>query len=280
MKSNYKVGRVLSIVGLLLIALVLSACSMGGGTEATVDDTGSDIPVITVTLGDDGLSVPAETPSGVVAIDQSAAPDAFIARLNDGVTTEQLTEALASAQEDPTAALALLTLIGGASNTTDGHLIVDLKPGTHAVVNFGETGPQMATFTAGEPSGATAPAPDVTVDLVDFNFAIPAEISAGPKVWQINNKGEQWHEMAIVKLSEGATVDDVLAMIQSGEEPAGPPPFEDVAFWSPNSPGETGYVTWDLPAGEYTVLCFLPDLAGDFSPHAAHGMVAQLKVTE
>ncbi len=279
MKSNDKVWRVLSAVALLLVALALSACSMGG-TEATVDDAGGDIPVITVTLGDDGLGVPADTPSGVVAIDQSAAPDAFIARLNDGVTTEQLTEALASAQEDPTAALALLSLLGGASNTTDGHLIVDLKPGPYAVVNFGETGPQIATFTAGEPSGATAPTPDVTVDLVDFNFAIPAEISAGPKVWQINNKGQQWHEMAIVKLSEGATVDDVLAMLASGEETDGPPPFEDVAFWLPNSPGETGYVTWDLPAGEYTVLCFLPDLTSDFSPHAAHGMVAQLTVTE
>jgi len=42
MKSNYKVGRVLSVLALLLIALVLSACSMGDGTEATVGDTGSD----------------------------------------------------------------------------------------------------------------------------------------------------------------------------------------------------------------------------------------------
>jgi len=280
MTWNRNLRRMWLVVGVLMLgALALGACTMMGG-GATVEETGGDIPEIVVGMGDAGPSVAAEVPSGVVAIDQSAAPDAFIARLNDGVTTEQLTEALASAEEDPTAALALLTLMGGASNTTDGHLIVDLKPGTHAVVNFGETGPQLATFTAGEPSGATAPAPDVTVDLVDFNFAIPAEISAGPKVWQINNKGEQWHEMAIVKLSEGTTVDDVLATIQSGEEPAGPPPFEDVAFWSPNSPGETGYVTWNLPAGEYTVLCFLPDLAGDFSPHAAHGMVAQLTVTE
>ncbi len=28
------------------------------------------------------------------------------------------------------------------------------------------------------------------------------------------------------------------------------------------------------------VLCFLPDLAGDMSPHAAHGMVANLTVTD
>ncbi len=120
----------------------------------------------------------------------------------------------------------------------------------------------------------------MTVDLVDFNFGLQPEVAAGSKVWQINNKGQQWHEMAIVKLNEGVTTDDVLAMMQSEAPPEGPPPYEEIAFWSPNSPGETGYVTWDIPAGEYTVICFLPDIAGDMTAHAAHGMVSTLTVTE
>lgn len=279
MTWNRSLRRMLTVVGVLMVALlVLGACTMGGG-EATVEETGGDIPEVVVAMGDTGPSIAAEVPSGVVAINLNAAPGALLARLNEGVTLEQLNEGLT--QPDPTAAVSLVSLLGGASNTTDGKLIVDLQAGQHVLVNFPEDGPPSAVpFTAGEASGATAPTPDVTVDLVDFNFAIPAEIEAGPKVWQISNKGQQWHEMAIVKLSDGATVDDVLAMLQSEEEPAGPPPFEDVAFWSPNSPGETGYVTWDLPAGEYTVLCFLPDLAGDMSAHAAHGMVATLIVTE
>lgn len=279
MMWNRSLRRMLTVVGVLMVALlVLGACTVGGG-EATVEETGGDIPEVVVAMGDAGPSIAAEVPSGVVAINLNAAPGALLARLNEGVTLEQLNEGLS--QPDPTAAVSLVSLLGGASNTTDGKLIVDLQAGQHVLVNFPEDGPPSAVpFTAGEASGATAPTPDVTVDLVDFNFAIPAEIEAGPKVWQISNKGQQWHEMAIVKLSDGATVDDVLAMLQSEEEPAGPPPFEDVAFWSPNSPGETGYVTWDLPAGEYTVLCFLPDLAGDMSAHAAHGMVATLIVTE
>jgi uncharacterized cupredoxin-like copper-binding protein len=271
-------GRLVMMLA-LLVTLALGACSIMGGEEAAVGDTSSAIPEIAVAMTDAGLSIAEEVPSGVVAFNLTAAPGALLARLNEGVTLEQLNEGLS--QPDPTAAVALVSLLGGASNTTDGKLIVELQAGPHVLVNFPEDGPPSAVpFTAGEPSGATAPAADVTVDLVDFNFAIPAEIEAGPQVWQISNKGEQWHEMAIVKLSEGTTIDDVLAMVQSEEEPSGPPPFEDVAFWSPNSPGETGYVTWDLPAGEYTVICFLPDLAGDFSPHAAHGMVANLTVTE
>lgn len=264
-------GVLLVVLGLITI-LALGACTVIGGEEA-----GGDIPVVVVAADESGFTIPDTVPSGVVAFDMSAAADALPARLNEGVTLDQLNEALG--QPDPFAALGLVSLLGGGSNTTDGRLIVDLQPGQHVIVGFSEGGPPMvAPFTAGDPSGATAPTADITVDLVDFNFAIPSEIESGPKVWQINNKGNQWHEMAIVKLGEGVTIDDVLAMMSSEEPPDGPPPFEDVAFWAPNSPGETGYVTWDLPPGEYTVLCFLPDIAGDMSAHAAHGMYTNLTV--
>lgn len=273
LKSSMTRGSLLMVLGLMVL-LILSACSALGGEEA-----GSDIPEVEVAAADSGLTVPENVPSGVVAFDLSAAPDALPARLNEGVTMDQLNEALA--QPDPFAALSLVSLLGGGSNTTDGKLIVDLKAGQHAIVSFPEDGPPAVyPFTAGDPSGAVAPTADITVDLVDFNFAIPSEIETGPKVWQINNKGQQWHEMGIMKLGEGVTVDDVLAMMASEEPAEGPPPFEEVVFWAPNSPGETGYVTWDLPPGEYTVLCFLPDLAGDMTPHLAHGMVAELTVTE
>lgn len=264
---------VLILLGMLAM-MVLSACSVMGGEEAAVE-----IPEVVFEATESGLSVPEEVPSGVVAIKTVGEVEGLPGRLNDGVTLEQLNEALA--QPDPFAALGLLTLLGGASNTTDDRLITDLKPGQHVFVSFGTDGPPAVhPFMAGDASGATAPVPDVTVDLVDFNFAIPNEIESGPKIWQINNKGNQWHEMGIVKLSEGVTVDDVVASLTSEEPSEGPPPFEEVAFWAPNSPGETGYVTWDLPPGEYTVICFLPDIAGDMSAHASHGMVANLTVTE
>lgn len=272
-QDSKKRVSLLLVIGLVAM-LALSACTMMGGEEA-----GADIPEIVIEATDTGLMVPEEVPSGVVAFKQVGESDGLPARLNDGVTLDQLNEALT--QPDPFAVLSLVSLLGGASNTTDDRMITELQPGQHVVISFSENGPPAVyPFTAGEASGATAPTADVTADLVDFNFAIPANIETGPKVWQIGNKGGQWHEMAIVKLNEGVTTDDILAMM-SAEEPAeGPPPYEEIAFWSPNSPGETGYVTWDLPAGEYTVICFLPDIAGDMTAHAAHGMVSNLTVTE
>jgi hypothetical protein len=256
-------------------AALLVACGslqgsglLGGQPEA---------PIITVSNGEGGITIPAEVPSGVVTFQVPAELNAMPGRLNEGVTLDQLNEALA--QPDPFAALGMLSLLGGTGTGIDNQVTFALKPGTHALIAFSEDGPPAVTpFEAGEASGAEAPPADVTAALVDFNFDLPAEIKAGPQTWEVTNQGSQWHEMGIFKLNEGTTVDDLLALLNSGEQ-SGPPPFEDVAFWGPMSPGESGWVTWDLPAGTYTLLCFLPD-AADGTPHLAKGMVREITVTE
>jgi hypothetical protein len=250
-------------------------------TPAAVEAAGAEIPVVTIRLTETGLEAPAEMPSGVVAVvieggDPENAP--MLARLNEGVTMEQLGEALV--QPDPMAALPLVSLLGGAASV-DGQVIYDLRPGDYAVVHFpGDGPPSAAPIVAGEPSGAAPPTPDIAVSLVDFSFAMPDKVATGPQIWQIENAGEQWHEMPILKLNEGVTVEELMA-VMADVGPSGPEvplPFEIVAFWSPMGAGEKAWVTWDLPPGEYTVICFLPDLAGDMSPHVAHGMIRTLVV--
>lgn len=197
------------------------------------------------------------------------------ARLNDGVTLDQF---MAAAQQDIMAAVPLVTMIGNSEQKVGDEVTYDLKPGTYVGLVFQESGPPLtASFTAGKTTDAGEPSAGVTAQLADFAFILPDEIAAGPQTWMIENTGAQWHEMGIVKLAEGTTVDDVVAMLSQPEQD-GPPPFEDVAFLSPMGAGQRAWVTWDLPAGEYTIICFLPDLAGDMSPHAAHGMVRTLVV--
>lgn len=239
-------------------------------------------PVVTLTVTDAGLEAPAEIPSGVVAVrveggDPENLPE--MARLNDGVTMAQVNDALA--QPDPIGALALVSLLGSASASLDGQIVYDLQPGNYAAVLFAPEGPpQVIPVTSGAPSGAAAPVADVNVALVDFSFVMPDTISAGPHVWQIENLGGQWHEMGIVQLNQGVTVKDVLDWVEAmgPEGPSAPPPFEEGLFWAPMGASQRAWVTWELAPGEYTVICFLPDLAGDMSPHAAHGMVRTLTV--
>ena len=73
-------------------------------------------------------------------------------------------------------------------------------------------------------------------------------------------------------------MDDVMAMIMSEEETSGPPLFEMVAMWSPMG-GDDGLGRMGFAWRSVHGIAFLPDLKGDFQPHAAHGMVANLTVT-
>ena len=243
-------------------------------TEATLD--GATVPV---NISAAGIDMPAAIPSGIVTFAYQLAEDApglpEFARLNDGVTTDQL---MAAMQEDQMAALALITQIGNSDTTVDGQVTYDLRPGEYVGLLFPEEGePLLTNFTAGERSGESEPEASVTAQLADFAFLLPDEIAAGPQTWLVENTGAQWHEMLVLKLEEGTNVDDLLAIMAS-EEQAGPPPFEWLAGMWPIGAGQRAWVTWDLPAGEYTVICFLPDMAGDMAPHAAHGMVRTLIV--
>lgn len=255
----------------------------GASVEATAM---GGIPVATFTITAESITVPDEVMSGIVAVEfaneggPEGTPD--IGRLVEGATVDQLMEALGRmATEGPGPALALVKIFGYNDVSEGGQLIYDLQPGNYVVLHLPQgAAPMIAEFTTGQASPAAAPVADVTVQLDDFAFVLPDEIAAGPQLWQIENVGEQWHEMIVTQFNEGVTVEDVIAwLMEAGPTgPQGEPPFQDVGFWSPISEGNRAWGTFDLPPGEYTVICFLPDLTGDMAPHAAHGMMRQLVV--
>ncbi len=230
-----------------------------------------------------GISAPAEMPAGLVAVTVNNSTEAptgpIFARLNEGVSQEQFMEAL-MADESGMAAISLVTLLGGAQAGAGESVrtVFDLKPGNHIALGFGEGPPQLANFTVAAGSGAApaAPAAAVNAELLDFQFALPDQIKAGVQTWQIENKGGQWHEMVVVKLNEGVTADDLMAMMMSGEEPDGPPPFEQVAFWAPGA-HERGRAGLDgrRPAGRRVHRALLPARlrldAAQIAPGARHG---------
>ena len=144
-------------------------------------------------------------------------------------------------------------------------MVCSIPPHAHICPPWSGEGapPQVATFTAAPRRGPApaAPVAAVNVDLIDFQFTLPDQIKTGAQTWKIENKGSQWHEMMIVKLNEGVTVADLIAMMGQEGPPQGPPPYEQVAFWAPMGAGEKAWTTLDLPVGTYTVLCALPDFA-------------------
>ncbi|CAN5562151.1 hypothetical protein BH24DEI1_BH24DEI1_17900 [soil metagenome] len=133
------------------------------------------------------------------------------------------------------------------------------------------------TFTVTGEAQAEAPEADVTVQMVDFAFAFPPNLTAGEQLWHVVNSGQQLHHIVLFKLGEGMTVDDLMAWMETEE---GEPPGEPAGYVGIMSAGESNYHTLELSAGEYVAICFMPDHLGEATgmPHFMLGMMQSFTV--
>jgi hypothetical protein len=270
----------------LLMAVVLAAC---GPAAASTIAPAVNIPQITIKATDYAFEAPAKIKAGLVSItlvnDGKEPHHAQLARLNDNVTLEQFQAAL---QQSPEAALPLVSLTGGPSVIDPGQnqeVTVELTPGQYVLLCFVSghdniphlAKGMMATMevVAGDEQANTPEIKaDATIKLVDFSFALPAEIKAGRQVWKVVNEGKQAHEITIIKLAEGKTMEDVANFMQSM---AGAPPFADAGGFQAIDPGKAGWMTLDLQPGNYVAMCHVPDPATGHA-HMEMGMVMPFTV--
>jgi uncharacterized cupredoxin-like copper-binding protein len=135
-----------------------------------------------------------------------------------------------------------------------------------------EQAPQQARTQAAEQA---APPQVVTVVARDYSFEAPAEVQAGLVTFQLQNRGQQLHHMAVLRLDQGKTMQDLFAAMQSG---GGKLPEWAHEVGGPNAPdpGGDANATMLLQPGNYALLCFvdIPDRV----PHVMKGMVKPLRV--
>lgn len=85
------------------------------------------------------------------------------------------------------------------------------------------------------------------------------------------------HFVILQQVAEGTTTDEVLEFLQSGEQ--GPPPSWALPASLETgslSPGRSMTVNYDLPPGQYVVMCFFPDPKMGGMPHALMGMLKMI----
>lgn len=180
-----------------------------------------------------------------------------------------------------------LVVIGGPNAAPPGgtaEATVDLAPGLYTMVCFvpaADGKPHVTkgmarelTVTQGT-STAAMPVADITVKLSDYAFDITGPLTAGHHVIRVEDAGPQMHELVFVKLEPGKTVQQMAAWL---EKRAGPPPGALINGASPMTAGVANTTTVDLTAGDYGLICFVPD-SKDGKPHIAHGMVKQITVS-
>jgi hypothetical protein len=285
-------------VGLSVAAmLAVSGCQEKQQAVSGADATAVGAPaatgapagpaVVTVHARDFSYDAPDQIPAGMTTFhlvnDGPGLHHLVVVRLDSGKAMSDLQTALKNPGPFPRWA----TLIGG-PNAADPHAesvgTLDIAPGNYVLICFVETsgGPHFAkgmlrplTVTAARGPTGPAPTADVTLTLSNYKFDLSQPLTAGPHTIKVEAAAGQPHEVVIVRLDPGKTLDDLMKWVPTM---VGAPPGHAVGGASPAAAGYPTYITLTLVPATYVFICFLPD-AADGKPHAMHGMVQTIDVT-
>ena len=119
--------------------------------------------------------------------------------------------------------------------------------------------------------------PDLMITAVEYKFDMPATAEAGWTHVYLDNQGMMDHHAMFLRPHDGMTIEDVQAALETGD--FGELLATAMSAGGPNvGPMHKASVAMNLEAGQYLVICAVPDEEG--IPHFAHGMQAVLEVTE
>ena len=131
---------------------------------------------------------------------------------------------------------------------------------------------------AQEATPAAAGYPEVVVTATEYAFDVQPAIDGGWTTLTLDNQGMEEHQAFLVQPTGDATIDDVMAALETPEFSA----FLEVANATGGLPnvdaGQRASVVMNLAPGEYVLVCAVPDENG--TPHYVLGMHAQIEVTE
>lgn len=267
-----------------------------GTAAALAQDQHGHLPEVTYTATEEGYEGPDTLEAGFVELtlqnDAETGVELQVIQLLEDVSDEEIVtayqnvlmahelEAMGAAYET---LMGMAAFVGGPGWTEPGQsqsAVVELAEGTHVLINLGmdEEGPSAIVKrieVTGAAAAAEAPEADATVQMVDFSFAIPGGLQAGEQTWEIVNEGEQPHHLILMRLQEGATIADIQAFMEAGEE--GEPPAVPVSGTTVLTTGNRMFVDYDLEPGNYIAACFVHDPETG-APHVALGMLVPFTI--
>lgn len=271
---------------------MLAAAALFAVTLTGCGDEGDGAAVLRVVAGDTESEYRFDVPPTVVAgvhrlelVNNGDEPHhAQIIRLDEGAAIDDLGAALASG--DPAAVREVGTLLGGTGLVAGGResgadAVIELDPGAYALICLvpdASGAPHVAhgmmqpfeVLASHAPSDP--PSADVEVQLVDFSFEMPDTIDGDATLAVTNASQAEAHEMVILDVDDGVTVDDVVNAFHAGE----PLPGVGVGGMQAIPPGTTQHLQLDLEPGRYLVLCAVP--SPDGGAHLDAGMIEEVTV--
>lgn len=208
-----------------------------------------------------------------------------LVRLTEGKTVADLTAALAEGGLPPAWAAEAGgpngALPGGAANAT-----MVLEPGQYGIYCRIPSADGVGHVSKGMILGmevlpatgpvAALPAGDIQMGLFDYGFAMSQAVTAGTHTFTVTNNATQPHEVVVVRMAPGTTMESWNEWLAAGMQ--GPPPGIPLAGLVDLDPGDAQNFTAEFAPGSYGLICFVPD-AGDGRPHLLHGMSTMFTVS-
>ncbi|GAA2112519.1 hypothetical protein GCM10009726_29320 [Nocardioides furvisabuli] len=175
------------------------------------------------------------------------------------------------------------TIVGGLAGGGSGTIVFP-RPGAYTPFSIGERGlvTGRTLVVRGPARSSSAPRTDGVV-LAKGGPAwggasgLPAE---GRFLFKNKRSSGMPHFVVLQQVASGTTTDQVLDFLQSEEQ--GPPPswlLPGELATGTLSPGRSMTVDYELPPGQYVVMCFFPDPDMGGMPHAMMGMLRMITLT-
>lgn len=276
---------------IFLSLFIVSACG-AAEPEASASATAT-LHEMTITATAEGWEAPESVPAGWTRITLNNESDglrqAAFMRLDDDKTMEDVFAAIEAGMEGPAPWMVPYGGVSAVLPGENGTVSVNLAAGQYIVIDPVPTADGVPGMARGyfmplvveESDVATAaPASDLAVNLVDYAFEVDYDaFSAGSHTIKVSNSGPQEaHELVIVKLDEGATVEDFLGAF-APDAPGGPLPGRFVTGTAAFAGISENYLEIEFEEGAtYGIFCFTPSSANQGQPHFMLGMVSQFVV--
>lgn len=263
--------------------------------QSTAVDPVTAPPVVTLTVTDSFLQAPDTLSEGwttfrlvnegdelhmamLVHLDDGRSPEEFINVYSEAIRTDGPRPEWAQRVGGPGA-----TEPGETTNTAQyleqgRYMLVDIMDFGDGIPNFMQQ-PGLGHSFVVEPAADAAALPeppeaDVNIRLVDYAFSMEAPFRQGRQTVRVYNTGNQPHEIGVVKMAPGATMEELLAWIAN---PEGPSPMAGIAGGVASiAPGREAFFEVDLHEADYALLCVVT--APDGRTHADHGMYQHIRV--
>lgn len=279
--------RALTASATLLAAVIaLAACGSTKTSVAPAGDSGSSVLQVTITSHGNTIAGNLDRRPGPVTFrvsSQSGDHQFQLVKLAAGYTRAQMDadgQAAFGSHPDPSAAkryLTNVTSLGGVEIFRGAHTASFTQTLTAGTYYAGEV-PQMHTIRVSGPPVASAKlSTSGTITAFDDHWQTSAHTLTHHGSVIVANAGTQPHFLILSPIRAGTTKAQVGAYLQkTGAAPdAPPPPFAGIGpqlGTATLSPGAQMAFTYDLPAGEYAMLCFFPDPTNGGQPQALEGL--------